>query len=161
MIGVLLEAGADPTFRSAKGQTALHSAARRGNWEGVSLLLEHGVKANAEDDGGLTPLKAVARLFAHVEDSGPPSPRAMSRVRRRSGRLRSPGSGFVAARRTLGAVRRDAGRRTEENVNAHAFVVVMGSTTRTTPIWSGDWQEMARRTRRLRWIRRDGAAVFD
>ena len=68
VIGVLLDAGANTTFRGPKGVTALHLAAKRRNWEAVSLLLEHGAQANAEDDGGTTPLKVVARSIARSWD---------------------------------------------------------------------------------------------
>ena len=68
VIGVLLDGGANATFRGPKGQTALHFAARGGNWEAASLLLEHGAEANTEDDTGQTPLEAVARSFARGWD---------------------------------------------------------------------------------------------
>ena len=68
VIGVLLEAGANPSFRGPKGQTALHFAAVRGNWEGVSRLLEHRAQANATDDDGQTPLQAVGRRLAREWD---------------------------------------------------------------------------------------------
>ena len=68
VIGVLLEAGADESFRGPRGQTALHLAARGGNWEGVSLLLEHGAQADTVDDDGQTPLQAVGKRFARGWD---------------------------------------------------------------------------------------------
>ena len=68
VIGVLLDGGANATFRGPKGQTALHFAAGGGNWEAVSLLLEHGAQANTEDDSGQTPLEAVASRFARGWD---------------------------------------------------------------------------------------------
>ena len=67
-IGVLLEAGANPTIRDPKGRTALHLAAEQANWEGVSLLLEHGAQANTKDDDGQTPLNAVGERFARSWD---------------------------------------------------------------------------------------------
>ena len=63
-IGVLLEAGANPTIRYPKGLTALHLATEQANWEGVSLLLQHGAPANTKDDDGRTPLNAVGERFA-------------------------------------------------------------------------------------------------
>lgn len=65
VLRVLLDAGANTAFRGGpKRRTALHLAAGKGNWEGVSLLLEHGAQANAGDDGGETPLNAVGETFA-------------------------------------------------------------------------------------------------
>ena len=66
---LLLEAGADTAFRSVpKGLTALHLAAMNESWEGVSLLLEYGAEANAEDDEGETPLMKVVDRLALVRD---------------------------------------------------------------------------------------------
>jgi len=76
---LLLDLGADPTYRDAEGQTALHKAARHdlhaahaGESDAdatrdaadqaqsralvVALLLEHGADANARDSNGITPL---------------------------------------------------------------------------------------------------------
>ena len=55
----LLEAGADPTRRGGDGKTALHHAAKRGDHEACSLLLEHGADPHAAgtDEGrGYSPL---------------------------------------------------------------------------------------------------------
>ena len=69
VLRVLLDAGADTAFRGGpKGRTALYFAAEREDLEAVSLLLEHGAQANAEDEGGETPLDAVGERFARSRD---------------------------------------------------------------------------------------------
>ncbi|MCY4012581.1 MAG: ankyrin repeat domain-containing protein [Gammaproteobacteria bacterium] len=66
---ILLDGGADPNLayradddRSypMDGETALHRAARNGNVEGVSALLEHGADATALDSQGRTPFDRAA-----------------------------------------------------------------------------------------------------
>ena len=68
VMGVLLDAEADPNFRGPKGKTTLHVAAGRAKWEFVSLLLEHGAHPNTLDDSGQTPLGTVAERFARILD---------------------------------------------------------------------------------------------
>ncbi|HUE77561.1 MAG TPA: ankyrin repeat domain-containing protein [Longimicrobiales bacterium] len=53
VIGLLLEAGADPNAGAAQGVTPLHLAASRGNGEVVDLLLARGARAAAMEDGRL------------------------------------------------------------------------------------------------------------
>jgi len=53
VIGLLLEAGADPNAGAAQGVTPLHMAASRGNGAVVDLLLARGARAAAMEDGRL------------------------------------------------------------------------------------------------------------
>ena len=57
----MLQLGADPNLRSGKhGQTALHTAALRGNASIVEVLLAHGADPNARGNDGITPLLLAA-----------------------------------------------------------------------------------------------------
>ncbi len=56
-VRLLLEAGADPNTRGGPdGETPLHSAARHGHLQVISLLLEYGAEVNAKDSNTCTPL---------------------------------------------------------------------------------------------------------
>lgn len=52
----LFERGADINARGSEGETALHTAAKRGFTHVVRFLVENGAELNAEDRGGRTPL---------------------------------------------------------------------------------------------------------
>eukprot|EP00930_Biecheleria_cincta_P056235 TRINITY_DN42395_c0_g1_i1.p1 TRINITY_DN42395_c0_g1~~TRINITY_DN42395_c0_g1_i1.p1 ORF type:complete len:473 (+),score=75.99 TRINITY_DN42395_c0_g1_i1:42-1460(+) len=57
MVSALLELKADPDRTTGPEQeTALHIAARCGQFEAARILLDHGVRANAVDGAGRTPL---------------------------------------------------------------------------------------------------------
>jgi len=59
-VEALLDAGADiEGLCSQDGSTALHLAAREGNFDVVDVLLRHGAKVGAEDSMGRTPLHLV------------------------------------------------------------------------------------------------------
>ena len=60
--------GADLTIASPKGETALHSAARRGNLRIVQTLLEYNASVDAQDCEQLTPLM-VAMLNFRLQDT--------------------------------------------------------------------------------------------
>ncbi len=52
----LLDSGADVNARGPDGETALHTAAKRGFTDVIRFLVEHGANLNATDRGGRTPL---------------------------------------------------------------------------------------------------------
>ena len=54
---VLLDAGADPNVRQAKGWTPLHSGAHNGSAELVRMLLDAGADPSPADDDGATPVQ--------------------------------------------------------------------------------------------------------
>lgn len=58
-IAILLELGADVGRTNGKLETALHKAARVGNVSNVSLLLDHGARADVRNSMNLTPLGAA------------------------------------------------------------------------------------------------------
>ena len=57
IVGVLLEAGADPNARQSGGWTPLHSAARNGDVASVTLLLASGADPSATNDDGTSVLE--------------------------------------------------------------------------------------------------------
>jgi len=54
IVGLLLDAGADPDARQAGGWTALHGAAHNGDADSVERLLAHGARLDLADDDGRT-----------------------------------------------------------------------------------------------------------
>ena len=57
IVDVLLPRGADPSLRGKNGSTSLHLAARGGNDEIVTVLLDHpSVEVDAKNDSGKTAL---------------------------------------------------------------------------------------------------------
>jgi len=60
-VRALIDAGADVNVRNAKGQSALHCAAKAGFVDIVALLLENGAAVDAADAKGETPLAALLR----------------------------------------------------------------------------------------------------
>lgn len=62
----LVEQGADPSFSTRFGETALHAAASRGHLEPLIYLANHGGNVNARTSKGWTPLHHAAR-FGHSE----------------------------------------------------------------------------------------------
>jgi len=64
IVGVLLDAGADPNRRQAEGWTPLHSAAHNGDADSVERLLARGASVELEDDRGRT-AEAHARETGH------------------------------------------------------------------------------------------------
>lgn len=72
----LLEKGASPNVPDARGWTALHQAASRGNERLLLACLEHGGDAARTDSEGSTPLDIAldrkrAKLAAHLEPRTP------------------------------------------------------------------------------------------
>lgn len=65
-IRALVEQGADPSFGTRFGETALHAAASRGHLEPLIYLANHGGNINARTSKGWTPLHHAAR-FGHTE----------------------------------------------------------------------------------------------
>lgn len=63
---LLLDAGADPDQRDAKGQTPLAGVAFKGAVDVAALLVARGASVNAAADDGRTPL-SVAAAFNRVE----------------------------------------------------------------------------------------------
>lgn len=63
MVGVLVDAGADPNARQSGGWTPLHSAAQNGNAALVALLLGHGADPTATNDKGVS-------VLAMAEEAG-------------------------------------------------------------------------------------------
>lgn len=61
VVRLLLEAGADPTFRTATGRSALHSAAGTSP-DCVRMLLDSDVDINSQDSQGTTPLMEAAKF---------------------------------------------------------------------------------------------------
>ena len=61
VVGMLVEAGADPNNRQRHGYTPLHSAAANGDLASVELLLESGADASAANDAGETALALAER----------------------------------------------------------------------------------------------------
>lgn len=61
LVEALINRGVNLTVRNEDGDTALHVAARVGNVEIASLLLEAGSDVNAEGYGGATPSQCVGR----------------------------------------------------------------------------------------------------
>lgn len=57
VVGVLLEAGADPNARQSGGWTPLHAAARAGDVTSVTLLLASGADPEATNDEGTSVLE--------------------------------------------------------------------------------------------------------
>ena len=57
---ILIDAGADPSFANALGQTPLHIAALWGNEDALGLLVEQGANLNARNYRGQTPLHVLA-----------------------------------------------------------------------------------------------------
>lgn len=57
VVGMLLEAGADPNARQSGGWTPLHAAARNGDVTGVTLLLASGADPRAMNDEGTSVLE--------------------------------------------------------------------------------------------------------
>ena len=57
---ILIDAGADPSFANALGQTPLHIAALWGNEDALGLLVEQGANLNARNYHGMTPLHVLA-----------------------------------------------------------------------------------------------------
>ncbi|HET6715216.1 MAG TPA: ankyrin repeat domain-containing protein [Actinomycetota bacterium] len=57
VVGVLLEAGADPNARQSGGWTPLHAAARGGDVTSVTLLLASGADPEATNDEGTSVLE--------------------------------------------------------------------------------------------------------
>ena len=55
--------GADLTIANSKGDTALHSAARRGNLRIVQTLLEYNAPVGAQDCDQLTPLMIAMQML--------------------------------------------------------------------------------------------------
>ena len=53
---MLLEGGADVNAATARGNTALHAATRRGWTEIIELLVEHGAMLEVRNARGQTPL---------------------------------------------------------------------------------------------------------
>ena len=64
IVGLLLDAGADPDRRQATGWTPLHSAAHNGDADSVERLLTHGARVGLTDDEGRT-AEAHAREAGH------------------------------------------------------------------------------------------------
>ena len=57
LISYLIEKGADPNDKNARGSTALHLTAEKGCLETVKELIKHGAELEAVDAEGLTPLQ--------------------------------------------------------------------------------------------------------
>jgi uncharacterized protein len=72
VVGVLVDAGADPNARQSGGWTPLHSAAQNGNAELVALLLGHGADPAATNDEGVS-------VLALAEEAGDED--AITRIR--------------------------------------------------------------------------------
>lgn len=66
IVGILLEAGADPNARQEGGFVPLHSVAQNGNLPVAELLLKRGAKADARNDKGKTPAE-IAEESKHPE----------------------------------------------------------------------------------------------
>jgi hypothetical protein len=66
-IEVLLELGADVHATDKRGATALHKAAAVGNLRTAGLLLQHGARVDAADDGQLTPLAFALQQCGNVD----------------------------------------------------------------------------------------------
>lgn len=61
VLEALLTRGADVCFRDRNGSTALHWAAKTGNWKATKLLLQHNADPNAPDLDGMTPLHLACK----------------------------------------------------------------------------------------------------
>lgn len=66
IVGMLLEAGAEPNAKQNLGWTALHSAAHNGDAAMVQVLLEHGADPAMKADNGETPVD-LAQKNGHGE----------------------------------------------------------------------------------------------
>lgn len=66
MATLLINHGADVNLRCANKRTALHEAAKLGNWDMVKLMLTSGAHPDARSSYGFTPL-ALAAQGGHTE----------------------------------------------------------------------------------------------
>lgn len=61
VLEALLTRAADVCFREKDGSTALHCAAKIGNWKATKLLLQHNANPNTPDLNGMTPLHLACK----------------------------------------------------------------------------------------------------
>jgi ankyrin repeat protein len=72
-VKLLLDAGADVHATRANGDTALHVAAAAGNLPVIQMLVDHGAKLDARNNGGFTPLDSAMGRQAPMPATGPPA----------------------------------------------------------------------------------------
>ena len=65
---MLLDYGASTEANDRKNQTALHIAARKDSTKVAKILLENCAKANAKDEGDMTPEDYAKQKLSHSAD---------------------------------------------------------------------------------------------